>query len=122
MLYGLDKDKVTGLTLGSFYLAPFDPYDVLYGLITPEEDKVPAKFAKVLAEAKKSERYVIPISHYPLACSGSANFCKNDRKTLKAYWDLILENDLSLYLGAHYHTYQRLYPYQRGDVFTTQED
>ena len=33
----------------------------------------------------------------------------------------MLDNNLSFYLGAHYHTYQRLYPYVKGDKFTNQK-
>ena len=36
---------------------------------------------------------------------------------MKAYWDSMISNGVSLYLGAHYHTYQRLYPYVKGDKF-----
>ena len=39
---------------------------------------------------------------------------------MKSYWDQMLGNNISLYLGAHYHTYQRLYPYTLGDKFTAQ--
>lgn len=29
---------------------------------------------------------------------------------------------MSLYLGAHYHTYQRLYPYLKDGTFSNQKD
>ena len=38
---------------------------------------------------------------------------------MKAYWDSMISHGVSLYLGAHYHTYQRLYPYVKGDKFLT---
>ena len=41
---------------------------------------------------------------------------------MKSYWDSMLENSVSLYLGAHYHTYQRIYPYTIGDKFTNQAE
>ncbi len=65
---------------------------------------------------------MVPASHYPLACSGTSKNCNNDRTLMKSYWDSMLENSVSLYLGAHYHSYQRLYPYTKGDKFTTQAE
>lgn len=60
-------------------------------------------------------------SHYPLACSGNSKFCTKDRQVLKAYWQAMLDQGVSLYLGAHWHVYQRLYPYIKGDQFLIQE-
>ena len=40
---------------------------------------------------------------------------------MKSYWDTMLNNNVSLYIGAHYHTYQRIFPYKKGDIFTTQK-
>ncbi len=34
----------------------------------------------------------------------------------------MFDQRISLYIGAHYHSYQRLYPYQRDGSFTTQRD
>lgn len=39
---------------------------------------------------------------------------------MSAYWNAMLNNDISLYLGAHYHSYQRIYPYTKGDKFINQ--
>jgi hypothetical protein len=54
---------------------------------------------------------IIPMSHYPLICSGGATDCVSDIKTLKSYFDLMFKANIGLYLGAHYHTYERIYPY-----------
>lgn len=34
-IYGLDKTLSTGLSLGSVYLIPFDPYNIIYGFTEP---------------------------------------------------------------------------------------
>lgn len=73
-----------------------------------------------MTEAKKSNKFIIPTSHYPLACSGTSKNCKNDRTKMKSYWDAMFAAKVSLYLGAHYHTYQRIYPYLANDTFTQQ--
>lgn len=41
---------------------------------------------------------------------------------MKSYWNSMLDNNVSLYIGAHYHTYQRAFPYKKGDTFTTQKN
>jgi hypothetical protein len=41
---------------------------------------------------------------------------------MKAYWDSMFDNEVSLYFGAHFHTYQRLYPYLKNDTFTSQKE
>lgn len=99
----------------------FDPYNLLYSAPPHQTDIVAAKFSDLIQKAKKSDRFILPTSHYPLACSGSSKNCAKDRQFMKEYWNLMLDNDLSFYLGAHYHTYQRLYPYQKGDKFIKQE-
>lgn len=120
-LYGLDTTLATGLQLGSIYLLAFDPYQVLFNKkITTDPAFQP--FMNQLESAKKQGRFVLPTSHYPLACSGTSKNCKNDRKEMKAYWDAMLHNKVSLYLGAHYHTYQRIFPYLPDGTFSTQAD
>jgi hypothetical protein len=117
-LYGLDSDKVAALSLGSIYMVAFDPYDLLY--VTPDTDLVFDKFNQLLDQAQNRGQFVLTTSHYPLACSGSSKFCSKDRQFMKAYWQTMLDHKVSFYLGAHYHTYQRLYPYTKNDKFTTQ--
>jgi hypothetical protein len=34
----------------------------------------------------------------------------------------MLNTGVTLYLGAHDHSYQRLYPYQKDDTFSAQKD
>jgi hypothetical protein len=52
-----------------------------------------------------------------LICSGGAADCTNDTKILKDYFDAMFEKNVALYLGAHYHTYERIYPYcQNGTI------
>lgn len=36
---------------------------------------------------------------------------------MKNYWQSMIDADVSFYLGAHYHTYQRIHPYQKDNTF-----
>lgn len=74
----------------------------------------------MLDSAKASDKFIVPSSHYPLACSGTSKNCKNDQKDLQTYWQAMHDSKVSLYLGAHYHTYQRIFPYLRDGTFSTQ--
>ena len=40
---------------------------------------------------------------------------------MKKYWNSMLENEVSLYLGSHEHTYQRMHPYRKDDTFSMDE-
>lgn len=100
-------------------MAAFDPYDYLY--ITPEKDEVYSKFNQLLDDAKDKGQFIIATSHYPLACSGGSKFCTKDRQVMKAYWQAMLDHNVSFYIGAHWHVYQRLYPYAKKDKFIIQE-
>lgn len=118
-LYNLDIDLATHLELGSLYLLPFDPFQILLGKKVTKDPCI-GKFTSVMAEAKKSNKFILPTSHYPLACSGTSKNCKNDRVDLKAYWEEMFNAGVSLYIGAHYHTYQRAYPYLKDNTFKPQ--
>lgn len=41
---------------------------------------------------------------------------------MKSYWDAMFEAKVSMYFGAHFHTYQRLYPYYKNDTFSKDPD
>lgn len=71
-----------------------------------------------MSNAKKSNKFILPISHYPLACSGTSKNCKNDRTLMKNYWNAMFDAKITFYLGAHYHTYQRIYPYHADNTFS----
>lgn len=59
------------------------------------------------------------MSHYPLKCSASAKNCQQDTTLLKEYFDVMFENNVKFYIGAHYHTYERVYPYCKNGNFST---
>ncbi len=59
----------------------------------------------------KKKGFTVSFAHYPLLCSSSAANCKNDKTLLKDYFDLMFDNKVNLYIGAHHHTYERIYPY-----------
>jgi len=40
---------------------------------------------------------------------------------MASFWNTMIDNDICLYIGAHYHTYQRLYPYYKNGNFSTQK-
>ena len=119
-LYGLDKLFFTGLTLGSTYLINFDPFDLLYSKSSGSDD-IFNGVNDLLKKTKDNGQFVIPISHYPLVCSGSSSFCTKCRTDMKDYWMAMLDNGVSLYIGAHYHTYQRIYPYYPNDTFSNEK-
>lgn len=81
------------------------------------EDICLREFTKVVEQGTRSNRFVLPTSHYPLACSGSSEDCVITRLTLKEYFDLMFANKVSLYIGAHAHTYQRIHPYFKNGSF-----
>ena len=118
--YKLDTELAAHLQLGALSLLTFDPYELVLG--SSKKDISIGKFKAVLAEAKSANRFIVPTSHYPLVCSGTSKNCKNDRTVMKDYWHEMLAAKISLYLGAHYHTYQRIYPYLANDTFTNQRD
>lgn len=62
------------------------------------------------------------MSHYPLACSGTSKNCADDETAMSNYWTSMLNHGVSLYLGSHYHTYQRLYPYLQDGSFSNQAE
>ena len=121
-LYQLDTELAVGLNLGAMHLLTFDPYNLLYGVTNKTEDKVAPKFDRLLKEAQNQGRFVVTTSHYPLACSGTSKNCANDIDLMSNYWNSMLDNGVSLYLGSHYHTYQRLYPYRKDGTFSNQAD
>jgi predicted MPP superfamily phosphohydrolase len=47
-LYGLDTEKAVGISLGSLYLVPFDPYQLIYEEVSKKEDPVAQQLEKVL--------------------------------------------------------------------------
>lgn len=118
-MYGLDTELATHIELGSLYILPFDPFQILLGKKVTKDPCID-KFVSVIGEAKKSNKFIVPTSHYPLACSGTSKNCKNDRKDLQTYWNAMFDAGVSLYIGAHYHTYQRAYPYLKDNTFSIQ--
>lgn len=120
-MYNLDTDLATHIELGPLYLLPFDPFQILLGKKVTKDPCID-KFLSVMGEAKKAKKFILPTSHYPLACSGTSKNCKNDRVDLKAYWEAMFNAGVSFYIGAHYHTYQRAYPYLRDNTFRIEGD
>jgi hypothetical protein len=118
-MYNLDTELATHIELGPLYILPFDPFQILLGKKVTKDPCID-KFLSVMGEAKKSNKFILPTSHYPLACSGTSKNCKNDRKDMSTYWNAMFDAGVSLYIGAHYHTYQRAYPYLKDNTFSLQ--
>ena len=125
-MYGKDKKLANSLNLGPLFLIGFDPYEVLYKTESTinlrKSDPISlGSLAEAIQNGTKTGKIIIPSSHYPLKCSAETKNCQNDTKYLKSYWDLMFKNDIKFYIGAHYHTYERIYPYCQNDTFSKTE-
>lgn len=50
-------------------------------------------------------------------CSALVKNCINDTVLLKDYFNLMFDYGVQFYIGAHYHVYERIYPYcQNGSI------
>jgi hypothetical protein len=99
----------------SFYLTLFDPYNIIYD---KSETISSLDALKVeLAKGVSSGRFIIPYSHYSLICSGEFYECSGNFARLQDYFDAMLESGVSLYVGAHTHSYERNYPYFKNHTF-----
>jgi hypothetical protein len=63
----------------------------------------------------------MPCSHYPLICSGEYSECFSEFLVLHDYFDSMIDSGVSLYVGAHTHSYERNYPYFKDHSFLTLE-
>jgi len=103
------------LYIGNLFLAPFDPTNLLYIDITNKNSSYDALKTQ-LKIGKNTSRFVVPYSHYPLICNGAPP-CPKNFKILQKHFDLMLHEGCSLYIGAHSHSYERIYPYQSDQTF-----
>jgi len=123
-MYGKQKKLANSLSLGPLFLIGFDPYETVYKTNTSvfnlrKTDPVSlAGLTEAIANGTKTNKFMIPSSHYPLKCSANNKNCQNDTKILKDYWDVMFENNIKFYIGAHYHTYERIYPYCQNKTFS----
>jgi hypothetical protein len=65
--YGVDTNLASGLSLGSLFFLPFDPFNPIYG--RPETISSLQALKTELLKGSNSGRFIIPFSHYPLICS-----------------------------------------------------
>lgn len=89
-MYGLDITNVTGITMGVMYLVLFDPYDLLYSAALRGTDPVFEGVDRLLRQTRGKGQFVVPISHYPLICSGSSSFCTKCKAEMRDYWQSML--------------------------------
>ena len=117
-IYQVDTELAAGLYLGSLFLIPFDPFKEVYGVEHTKSSYEALKTQLVVGQA--SGRFIVPFSHYAMICSGETDQCKYNFNQIKHYFDTMIDYDVSLYLGAHTHSYERIYPYKNGQFALTE--
>ena len=110
-MYGVVDNLVSGFTFGDLYILPFDPYRFLYFKNSTIDSLVALK--SQLDIAKQTGLFIIPFSHYPLVCSGESSNCLSILANMRKYFAAMLDAGVSLYMGAHSHEYERIYPYNQ---------
>lgn len=113
----MNTNLVTGFQFGDSYFLLFDPYNFVY--FKNETINSLEALKSQLVIAKATGLFVIPVSHYPLVCSGESDFCQQRLARMYPYFDSMLAAGVSLYLGAHTHDYERTYPYTGNQLFKT---
>lgn len=109
--YGNMENHVTYLDLGLFTFVLYDPYSILYEDAPVEP--ILNSLKDVISTSKKNfpTKPVIAASHYPIACSGKSKDCVDIEVTLRDLYESFVDLKMLLYLGAHLHVYERIYPY-----------
>ena len=97
-----------------------DPYLIVFKqenpttLLNQFENKL-----KVL-NSEQPSKPIIACSHYPYRCNGNTPDCYDVRQKLNPFFLKMMQYNVPLYIGAHYHTYERVYPYYKNDSFVKQ--
>ncbi len=125
--YGKDKTMAVGLSLGQMFLIGFDPYQSLYlnkayRKLKRETEQVLSSpeytnLKKNLELGKRLNKTLVPASHYPMVCSAPDSRCVKDMALMKDFIDLFFKYHVPLYLSAHVHTYERIYPYCQNKTY-----
>ena len=108
--YGYTKNSMTILDFGKFNYLLFDPYEIIYEG-KPEEPLLEKIKNSVALYQRKSPKPFVASSHYPILCSGKAVSCVDIEKKLRGIYTALIDLNVCLYFGAHFHTYERIYPY-----------
>lgn len=98
-----------------------DPYRIVYKGDDPSElvQKLENKLREV--NTQEPNKPVIACSHYAYRCNGNTKDCYDNRQKLNPLFLKMMEYNVALYIGAHYHTYERDYPFFKNDTFLAQE-
>jgi hypothetical protein len=107
-IYGIMDRYVTSINFHQFSLLIFDPYDILYR--HKHHKSILQNFEEEIKGLKKRGKPIITASHYPLLCSGKSS-CWETEGTLRSFYEMMVDEGVALYIGAHWHSYERVYPY-----------
>ena len=108
-VYGIDAKLTSGFQFADLYFTLFDPFNFVY--FKEETINSLDALTSQLAIGKETGLFMIPVSHYPLVCSGEALFCQDRLLRMYPYFHAMIDAGSCLYLGAHTHDYERTYPY-----------
>ena len=93
------------LHLPHFNLLIYDPYEIIF--LNKTGDQLFETFKNQL---DSQEGLTLVASHYPFRCSGPASDCVEKPQKQKRFFDYMVSKNVPLYMGAHYHSYERNYP------------
>lgn len=108
-IFNMTKTNLTTIDLGTHNLLVFDPFEIV--LNKSKTNYLFPRFEEEIVRLEAEGKPIIVSSHYPLACSGSSVHCKNERYLLHEFFQSMIDHHSVFYLGSHYHTYERLYPF-----------
>ena len=101
--YGVEEDRAVGIYLGNLFLIPFDPYYEVYKYeITKSAYDA---LVSVIKAGHSSGRFLLPFSHYCMTCSTEFGQCDGIFKQIRGFFDMMVDEGITLYLGAHTHAY-----------------
>lgn len=115
-IYGMKDKKVQVFKFKWLTFMGLDFYRQVYGLATSGETDAYVDLIRSEMEQAKGKPWSVAASHYPMFCSYSSKNCSTLNNTLQPFFDLMNDYRYDMYLGAHTHTYERQFPYFKGNV------
>jgi len=70
------------------------------------------------AQADRAKRpWIIVFAHHPLYCSNHGDYCNIDAPLVReAFEDIFMTYGVDMFIGAHEHSYERMWPVYKGRV------